>query len=91
MGQPLLHNFGHIEVSLMQLPFLDKKRMAGSISESVSKSEENQELKISEELKVAAEDLISAIHAKDAKKAAMALKAAFLIMESEPHEEAEHD
>ena len=70
----------------MQLPFLDKKRIAGSIIGSVKtpKTEEPKEkLETSEELHAAAEDLINAIHAKDVKKAAMALKSAFLILESE--------
>lgn len=79
----------------MQLPFLDKKRIAGSITATVRKSEKTEEkqesIEVSDGLIAAAEDLIAAIGAKDAKGAAMALKAAFLIVDSEPHEEGEHE
>lgn len=37
-----------------------------------------------------AEDLIQAIHARDVKAAAEAIKAAFEILDSEPHEEGSH-
>ena len=73
----------------MQLPFLDKKRIAGSIIGKVQKTTEEpkeESLEISEELKAAAEDLINAIHSKDTNKAATALKSAFMILESEEQE-----
>jgi hypothetical protein len=70
------------------LPFLQNKRLVGSIMESVKKPEAPEELEISEELKAAAEDLMNAIHSKKVNEVAKALKAAFLILESEPHEEA---
>ena len=41
-------------------------------------------------LESAAEELSTAIHSKDIKGIAMALRAAFEIMDSEPHEEGEH-
>jgi hypothetical protein len=37
-----------------------------------------------------AEDLIRAIHAKDAQSVADAFRAAFEVLESEPHDEAPH-
>lgn len=80
----------------MQLPFLDKKRIAGSIMETVRKPkseepEKKEELEISEELMAIAEDLISAVHAKNAKNVAIAMKAAFLVLENEPHQENEQE
>lgn len=42
-------------------------------------------------LESAAEDLISAVHAKDVKAVASALKAAFEMCESQPHEEGPHE
>lgn len=44
-----------------------------------------------DELEVIAGELIDAVHAKDAKATVEALRAAFQCMESEPHEESEHE
>lgn len=41
-------------------------------------------------LEACANDLIDAVHAKDVKKVAQVLKDAFELLESQPHEEAEH-
>jgi hypothetical protein len=41
-------------------------------------------------LESAAEDLCNAIEAKDYKSAAAAIRAAFELLESQPHEEGEH-
>lgn len=41
-------------------------------------------------LESAAEDLVNAVHSKDIKAVAAALRAAFELCDSEPHEEGEH-
>lgn len=72
------------------LPFL-KRQNEGSASgpiESVErKSDEGEEYDV---LESAAEDLCHAIEAKDYKAAAAALRAAFELCDSEPHEEGPH-
>ena len=76
------------------LPFLKPKAVAGLIishrKPDGSKEESHTEGNENEALEACAEDLIRAIHAKDAKSAAAAFKAAFEVCESYPHEEAEH-
>lgn len=42
-------------------------------------------------LESAAEDLISAVHSKDVKAVCAALRAAFEICDSQPHEEGPHE
>ena len=74
------------------LPFLKPKTVAGLIiskrkpdggsEESHSEGNENDSIEAS------AEALIRAVHAKDAKAVASAMRDAFQILESEPHEEA---
>ena len=72
------------------LPFL-KNRNEGSASmpaESIKREpDEGAEYDV---LESAAEDLCHAIEKKDYKGAAVALRAAFELMESEPHEEGAH-
>lgn len=76
------------------LPFLKPDKAAAVI---IAKRKKNGSQEIEEtvedmpELKAAVEDLISAVHAKDASRAMSAFKAAFLALESKPHEEAEHE
>ncbi len=53
-----------------------------------NKSQENQEDNAG--MEAVAHDLISAIHSRDAKAVSEALKAAFEIADSEPHEEGPH-
>ncbi len=73
------------------IPFLKRKDEA-----SVSAPAEKIQRKPDEEsedydgLTAAAEDLCHAIEAKDYKAAAVALRAAFDLLESEPHHEGEH-
>jgi hypothetical protein len=71
------------------LPFLKDKE--GSASVDVDpikrKPDEDQEYDM---LESAAEDLISAIHSKDVKAVCSALRAAFELVDSQPHEEGEH-
>ncbi len=79
---------------MSNLPFLQKKQIAGLIvahrkpdggqEESHSEGNENSALE------ACAEDLIRAIHAKDGMHVALALRAAFDVLESEPHEEGPH-
>lgn len=72
------------------LPFL-KKQQEGSISAPVEHvRREPDEESDYDMLESAAEDLISAVHSKDVKAVCSALRAAFQMCESEPHEEAEH-
>lgn len=79
----------------MPLPFLKAKPVAGLIishrkadgGKVEEDSAENEDAGITS----CAEDLIRAIHAKDAKSVAAAMRAAFQIMESEPHEENPND
>lgn len=73
------------------LPILNKKKsQTGVIVQQRapdSKPEQNQE--DSSGLEIAAKDLLNAVEAKDIKGIAEALKAAFQIADSEPHEEGE--
>lgn len=68
--------------------------MAGSIIAKIKPEggihDEGKENETDAGLVSAAEDMISAMHMKDAKALADAMKAAFEIMESMPHEEGEH-
>lgn len=73
------------------LPFLKPKTVAGLIISTRkpdgSKTEEHSEDNEDEGLDACASDLIKAIHAKDIKAVSSALKAAFELVDSEPHEE----
>jgi hypothetical protein len=76
------------------LPFLAKKRQVGVIVESRKPDgdvkEQSQESEENQGLEACAQDLLSAIERKDARALANAIKAAFEICESYPHEEGEH-
>jgi hypothetical protein len=76
------------------LPFLKPKSVAGLIISHRKPDGSNQadhmEGDENAALEACAEDLIRAIHAKDAKAAAEALKSAFEIADSMPHVEGEH-
>lgn len=75
------------------LPFLKKnqKSVAGLIVHNRTPDEkqpdENTSESGDERIEACAQDLITAIHAHNVKDAAAAMRAAFEIMESEPHEE----
>lgn len=72
------------------LPFLKLNKDA-SASGPVDSLERNPDSEPEyDALESAAEDLINAIHSKDAKGAAAALRAAFELADSQPHEEGEH-
>lgn len=69
------------------LPFLkDKKPQAGVIVEHRSESDSKE----NHGLAAAAMELLKAIESKDAKGIAMALRCAFELLDSEPHEEGPH-
>lgn len=69
------------------LPFLKKDKEASvSLPIDVVKREPDQESAY-DSLESAADDLISAVHAKDSKGVCLAIRAAFDLLESEPHSE----
>jgi hypothetical protein len=72
------------------LPFLKKDKEASvSVPVDVQKREPDEESDY-DTLESAADDLISAIHAKDTKGVCVALRAAFELLDSEPHDEGPH-
>ena len=73
------------------LPFLRNLKEASVSGEPESIKREHDEGADFDMLESAAEDLISAIHAKDTKAVVSALRAAFEIYDSEPHEEGPHE
>lgn len=88
----------------MPLPFLKHKNDSGIAGMLIAKRKpdgagmsspspaetETEESKDSDGIDSAASDLIVAVHARDSKAVAAALRAAFEICDSEPHEEGEH-
>jgi hypothetical protein len=68
------------------LPFLLKKEGSASLPADPVKREPDEESDY-DSLESAAEDLISAVHSKDVKGVCSALRAAFDMLESQPHEE----
>lgn len=75
------------------LPFLKKKQQTGVIVKTRQPDEKPEQEENEQEdqgLMVCAQDLIDAIAAQDVKAVASALRAAFQIADSEPHEEGEH-
>lgn len=77
----------------MPLPFLSKKIREQGISTIIHRKpdENKEEPQDVDSVQYAAEDLLRAIEAKDPIGMAAAMRAAFEIMESEPHEEAGHE
>lgn len=70
------------------LPFLNKiKRQDSGMSVIERKPDEGKEESPDAGLEAVASDLSNAIHSKDIKAIAAAIRAAFAIMESEPHAE----
>lgn len=78
------------------LPFLKKKNETGISGVMIKhrtpdeKPEETTEDDKDAAIHACAQDLIDAVHAQDVKGAAEAIRSAFEILESMPHEEAEH-
>jgi len=71
------------------LPFLKHNQESGTtvLPETVKREHDDD----FDMLEAAASDLISAIHSKDVKAVAEALKAAFEIADAQPHHEGEHE
>lgn len=81
----------------MPLPFLKKPNRSAGISVSVRTSSgsmaeesEGQEDQQDQGLKYAAHDLLMAVDNRDIEAISEALRSAFQILDSEPHEEGEH-
>lgn len=73
------------------LPFLKKNREAAASAPPDSiRREPDDGADAYDSLHSAAEDLLKAVEAKNVKGIAEALRAAFELCESEPHEEEEH-
>lgn len=74
------------------LPFLKPKRQDAGIAVTVRTPDGGMEREEdhSEGLKACAADLIRAVHAKDEDSVASAIKAAFEILDSLPHNEGPH-
>ena len=72
------------------LPFLKLKQDAASSSpvDAIQRKPDDEDS--FDSLEVAAEDLCHAIHSKDMKAIASALRAAFELLDSEPHVEGPH-
>ena len=72
------------------LPFLKHKQEAAVAIPVESEKRKPDHEEEYDSLHACMEELTAAVHAKDAAAAAEAFRAAFQILESEPHEEAEH-
>jgi len=72
------------------IPYLKQAKEASVSAVPETMKREPDEEPEYDSLESAAEELSTAIHSKDIKGIAMALRAAFEIMDSEPHEEGEH-
>lgn len=73
------------------IPFLkNKEASTASASEPIQRKPDDGSEPDYDGMEAAAEDLIAAVHSKDAKAVAAALRAAFEIADSEPHEEGPH-
>jgi DNA-binding GntR family transcriptional regulator len=79
----------------MALPFLMKPKVSSTTIVEHRKPDEtvgeDSPDSNDEGLNSAASDLIDAVHSRDVKGAAAAMRAAFELMESQPHEEINHD
>ena len=72
------------------LPFLKKNQEASASGPIESQKREPDEDADRDMLEVAAQDLMDALHKKDAKALAAALRAAFELFDSDPHMEGPH-
>lgn len=72
------------------LPFLRKQRQVAGISTEYRKPDESKEREM-DGLELAADDMLRAIATSDKKALAAALRAAFQILELEPHLEGPHE
>ena len=75
----------------MPLPFLKPKKVAGLIVAQRLPDGGKKELHEEDQgLKACSADLIRAVHAKDEDGVAAAIRAAFEILDAQPHVEGEH-
>ena len=75
----------------MPTPIQKKKEAAIALPiETITREPDEKEEQEYDSLESAAEDLLHALQSKDAKGISIALRAAFEIMDSEPHYEGEH-
>lgn len=73
------------------IPFLKRSKEASILAPTESIERKPDEGKEEyDHLEIAMEDLCNAIHSKDYKGAAEAFRAAFELLEMQPHEEIEH-
>lgn len=72
------------------LPFMKKKPQTGVIVTTRPSDETKQDESSDSDLETCAEDLINAVHNKDKKAVAEALRAAHVVCDMEPHDEADH-
>ncbi len=75
------------------LPFLKKSQDGASSSpvEHITREPDEGTEEEYDSMESAAEDLCNAVHSKNYKAVASALRAAFELAESEPHEEGPHE
>lgn len=71
------------------LPFLKNKEGSASAPIEAIKREPDEGAEF-DVLEAAAEDIISAVHEKNVKNLAASLRAAFELLDSEPHKEGPH-
>jgi hypothetical protein len=72
------------------IPYLKRTKEAAASGPVESIKRESDDGEDYDVLESAAEDLINAVHAKDVKAAAAAIRAAFDLCDSMPHEEGPH-
>ena len=73
------------------LPFLKHKPQVAGIMTIERKPDQDTETQDDSGMMAAAQDLSNAIHSKDIKAIAAALRAAFEILETQPHDEISHE
>lgn len=74
----------------MSLPFLSYKNNQGAGVQTVHRAPDSPDDTAHDGLRAASRDLIAAVSAGDAEKVSAALRAAFDILDSEPHVEGPH-
>lgn len=73
------------------LPFLKKNKEASASNDAEPMKRKPDEEQEYDMLESASEELISAVHSKDVKAVCSALRSAFQMLDSEPHEEGPHE
>lgn len=75
---------------MSSMPWLAARKKTVTVMDANPDGSMAENMPISEEEIMAAEDVISALNMKDARRLAMAMKAAFQMFDAEPHVEGEH-